>query len=94
MLIIRMASQSGIYVILVTKPSRKPAMIKNGTVLITIFKPSLIPMVKDFNLVNVPGNNMLLPTTKPAAPATIITEISMVPCIHIVLADSHSNPCS
>jgi len=47
---IKMANQSGIVVILVTKPSRNPARIKNGIVLITIFKPSFIPKVNDFSL--------------------------------------------
>ena len=35
-------------VILVTNPSRKPAIIKNGTVLITILSPSFTPIMKDF----------------------------------------------
>ena len=35
------AIQSGISVCLVTKPSKKPATIKNGMVLNMIFKPSL-----------------------------------------------------
>lgn len=35
---------------LVTKPSKKPAMIKIGTKPITIFKPSLAPFLNDCSL--------------------------------------------
>lgn len=73
------ANQSGISVCRVTKPSKKPAIIKKGIVLITIFKPALIPFTKDVSLVNVFGNKIPCPTTKPAQPAMMITEISIVP---------------
>jgi hypothetical protein len=45
--IISIAIQSGISVCLVTKPSRKPARIKKGMVLIKIFTPPLAPLTKD-----------------------------------------------
>ena len=49
-----MASQSGISVCRVTKPSKKPAIIKNGMVLINIFNPLMTPRLKDSNRGNVP----------------------------------------
>jgi len=73
------ASQSGISVCRVTKPSKKPAIIKNGMVLIIIFNPSFILLLKDSNREYVLGNNNPLPKTKPAQPAITITDISMVP---------------
>ena len=45
--IIAMANQSGIPVKRVTKPSRNPAIIKNGILLMTIFSPDFTPCVKD-----------------------------------------------
>lgn len=45
------ASQSGISVCRVTKPSRNPATMKKGTVLITIFNPALTPCTKEVSLV-------------------------------------------
>ena len=43
-----MANQSGISVCLVTNPSKKPAIIKNGMVLIKIFNPfQMQPMNSD-----------------------------------------------
>lgn len=45
--IIKIANQSGISVRRVTYPSKNPATIKNGMVLIKIFKPSLAPFTND-----------------------------------------------
>ncbi len=50
LIMINIAIRSGILVILVTKPSRKPAIMKKGMVLTTIFKPLFTPLVKDLNL--------------------------------------------
>ena len=41
--------KSGIPVILVTNPSKKPAMINTGISPITIFNPFLAPFLKDCN---------------------------------------------
>ena len=69
---------------LVINPSINPAIIKNGMVLTTIFKPSLAPLVKATRLEYVLGNKKLFPITSPAQPAITITEISIVPCNQIV----------
>ena len=49
--IIKMASQSGMPVKRVTKPSKNPAMMKKGIVLITILSPAFTPFIKDCSLV-------------------------------------------
>ncbi len=77
--IMNMASQSGISVCLVTKPSKNPAIIKKGTVLSIILRPFLTPRLKDSNRVYVPGKSIPFAKTSPAHPAMMITEISMVP---------------
>ena len=74
-----MASQSGICVYLVIKPSIKPAIIKNGTVLSMIFKPFTKLLLKASNRLYVLGNINPFPNTKPAQEAIMITEIYMVP---------------
>ena len=70
---------TGIPVCLVTNDSRKPAVMKIGIRLTIIFNPSFDPIIKDCRREYVPGKRMLLPSTKPAAPAIIIDEISSVP---------------
>ena len=89
---IKNANQSGILAYLVIKPSIKPAMIKNGMVLTTTFNPSLAPFIKETRLENVLGNKILLPIIRPAHPAIMITEISIVPCSHICLLASKNTP--
>ena len=89
---IRNANQSGILEYRVINPSINPAMIKNGMVLTTTFRPSLAPFIKETRLEKVFGNRMLLPMIKPAHPAIMITEISMVPCSQICLLASKKTP--
>ena len=89
-----MAKASGISVCLVTNPSKNPAKIKKGMVLKSILSPFFTPLLNDSSLLNVVGNKIPLARTNPAAPDIIITEISIVPCIHMVLADSQSKPLS
>ena len=45
------ANQSGISVWRVTKPSKNPAIIKNGTVLMTILSPAFMARTNDSNRV-------------------------------------------
>lgn len=70
---------SGMPVILVTNPSKKPAIINIGTKPTIIFRPFFAPFLNDCSLEYVPGNNNPLPIIMPAAPAIIIAEISSVP---------------
>ena len=77
--IIMNANQLGILVYLVINPSINPAIIKNGMVLTTTLSPSLAPFIKETRLAYVFGKSMLLPIIRPAQPAIIITDISMVP---------------
>ena len=74
------ASQTGIVLYRVIKPSINPAIIKNGKVLTTILSPSLAARVNDSLLEKVLGNKIPLPITIPAQPATTITESSIAPC--------------
>lgn len=86
------ANQSGILAYRVMNPSIKPAIIKKGMVLTTTFNPSLAPFMKETRLEKVLGNRMLLPMINPAQPATMITEISMVPCSQICRFASKKTP--
>ena len=64
---------------LVMKPSRKPAAMVKGTVPKNIFKPSLKPILKEFNREQVFGNKIEAPRIKPAAASITIPNISMLP---------------
>ena len=77
--IIAILKISGIPVILVTKPSKKPAAIKIGTNPMLIFNPFFAARWKDCNLEYVPGKSKPFPIMIPAAPAMMIAEISKVP---------------
>jgi hypothetical protein len=70
---------TGIPVCLVTKASKKPAVIKIGIRLTIIFNPSFELIINDCRREYVPGKSMLLPSTNPAAPEIIMAEISRVP---------------
>ena len=87
------ASQTGILLYRVIKPSIKPAMIKKGIVLTTIFNPSLAPFKNETLREYVFGNKILFPMTIPAQPAITMTEISIVPCNQIDLDASKSRSC-
>ncbi len=63
----------------VTKLSKNAAMRKTGTNPKTIFKPSRPPFNIETLRLKVPGNKILLPTIKPAAPAITIAQTSKVP---------------
>ena len=87
-----MLSQTGIPEYLVTNPSKKAATINIGINPIIIFIPSFAPRFREYNRLCVPGNRMLLPRTKPAAPAMMIEDISSVPCIQTTSTDCHPSP--
>ena len=63
----------------VTKPSINPAAIVKGTVLRNIFKPSLKPILKEFNREKVLGKSREAPRIKPEAASITIPKISMEP---------------
>ena len=63
----------------VTKPSINPAAIVKGTVLRNIFKPSFIPILKEFKRENVRGNRIEAPKIKPQAASITIPKISIDP---------------
>lgn len=67
--------------------------MNTGTVPITIFKPRFAPLLKDSSREYVPGNNQPLPKANPAAPATMIAQISSVPCSQMARLDSHNKSC-
>ena len=67
----------------VINPSINPAIINIGIVETNIITASFAFMVNDFLRDKVPGNMKPFPSINPQAPAIIITEISMVPCIQI-----------
>ena len=77
--IINHLKKLGISVCRVTKPSKKPAIIKIGVVPINIFIPLRAFICKDCVRVNVLGNNNPFPNTIPAHPAITIAEISSAP---------------
>ena len=74
--------------------SKKPAMINIGTVPSTILTPLVALLLKETNREYVFGKSHPFPIVIPAAPATMIAEISSVPCVQIDNADSPNKPCS
>ena len=77
---IKIFSQFGISIAyLVIKPSRKPAAIVKGTVPKNIFKLSLKPILKEFNLEKVFGNRMEAPRINPQEASITMPKISMEP---------------
>jgi hypothetical protein len=91
---IRMAPliQMGMPVYLVTKLSRKAAAIKTGTSPKTIFIPSFPAFKMATPLEYVFGKRILLPNTRPAAPAITIAETSRVPWRKTTRMDCMPNP--
>ena len=73
--------------------SINPAIMNMGIVPTTIFTPLLAPLLNDSSLEYVPGKSHPLPKASPAAPATIIDQISSVPCSHMASMDSQSKSC-
>ena len=63
----------------VTKPSRNPAAMVNGTVLKKILKLFLNPILSEFILENVCGNKIEAPKINPAADSMTIAKISIEP---------------
>ncbi len=72
----------------VTKLSKKPAIINRGIHPATSVNPLLVPRLNDSTRLYVFGNMILLPKQKPAAPATMIDDISSTPCIQTVSSDT------
>src|SRR2546430_13051656 len=83
-----MLRKRGIEEYRVTNPSRKAAVNRIGTIPIITFKPSLPPCISECSRLCVPGNRMLLPMINPAAPDSMMDEISSVPCIHITSTEA------
>jgi hypothetical protein len=77
---IKLLSQLGISIeYLVIKPSRKPDAMVKGTVLKSILKLFLKPILKEFNLEYVLGNRIEAPRMYPAAVSITIPKISIEP---------------
>ena len=63
----------------VMNPSKKPAAIVNGIVLMNILKLSLNPILKELILEKVLGNNIEAPKINPAVASITIPNISIDP---------------
>ena len=84
-------TMSGHSVCLVTNDSNKPATINSGMVEPMIISARIAAICKASDRLIVLGKNKLLPNIIPAAPATIIDDISIVPWIQMVKKDSKNN---
>jgi hypothetical protein len=77
---IKLLSQFGISIeYRVINPSRNPALIVKGKVLRNILKLFLKPILKEFTLEKVLGNNIEAPKINPAAVSITIAKISIDP---------------
>lgn len=77
---IKLLSQLGISIeYRVINPSRNPALIVKGKVLRNILKLFLKPILKEFTLEKVLGNNIEAPKINPAAVSITIAKISIDP---------------
>lgn len=77
---IKLLSQFGISIeYRVINPSRNPALMVKGKVLRNILKLFLKPILKEFTLEKVLGNNIEAPKINPAAVSITIAKISIDP---------------
>ena len=76
----------------VTNDSKNPANMKSGVLPMMILMARLVDNCNEVDRLYVPGKSKPLPSTYPAAPAMIMAEISMVPCIQIVKNEVIKSP--